>query len=154
MERQNKQLVIEQLDKKLKKYEAISLSDIPGRGWLYTIRTALGMSLRQLAKRLNKTVPTLKEIEEREVNKNITLKKLSEVANVLEMQLVYALVPKGLSIEKMIESRAHEIASQIVLGASHTMELEDQRSSNERLNKAIADQAQKIKREMPRYLWD
>lgn len=154
MKSQNKQLVIEQLDKKLQKYSVLNISDIPPRGWVYSIRTALGMSLKQLAKRLDKSVPTVKEIEEREENKNITLNKLIEVANVFNMQFVYAFIPKEGSLEKIIEKRAQEIALKIVMRTSHTMELEDQKNRDERLGKAIKDRAEKIKQEMPRYLWD
>ena len=154
MKNQNKQLIIEQIDKKLHKYSVINISDIPPRGWIYSIRTALGMSLNQLAKRLDKTVPTVKEIEEREKNKNITLNKLIEVANVLDMQFVYAFIPKDSSLEKMVEDRALKLAEKIVMRTSHTMELEDQKNRDERLEKAIKDRAEKIKQEMPRYLWD
>jgi predicted DNA-binding mobile mystery protein A len=154
MKNQNKQLVIEQLDKKLQKYSVINITDIPPRGWVYSIRTALGMSLKQLAKRLDKSVPTVKEIEEREENKNITLNKLIEVANVLNMQFVYAFIPKEGSLEKIIEKRTQEIAQKIVMRTSHSMELEDQKNRDERLEKAIKDRAEKIKQEMPRYLWD
>ena len=37
---------------------------------------------------------------------------------------------------------------------SHTMKLEDQENTQERLQKAIKDRAEKIKQEMPKYLWD
>ena len=58
MKNQNKQLIIEQLDKKLQKYSVISISDIPPRGWVYSIRIALGMSLKQLAKKLRNVKKT------------------------------------------------------------------------------------------------
>ena len=154
MKNQNKQLIIEQLDKKLQKYSVINIADIPPRGWVYSIRTALGMSLNQLATRLGKSIPTVKEIEEREENKNITLNKLIEVANAFDMQFVYAFIPKEDSLEKIIEKRAQEIAQKIVMRTSHSMELEDQKNRDERLEKAIKDRAEKIKQEMPRYLWD
>ena len=37
---------------------------------------------------------------------------------------------------------------------SHTMKLEDQENSEERIKKAIKDRAEKIKNELPKYLWD
>lgn len=154
MKSQNKQLILEQLDKKLQKYSVINIVDIPPRGWVYSIRSALGMSLKQLATRLGKSVPTVKEIEEREKNKNITLNKLIEVANVLDMQFVYVFIPREGSLEKVIEERALKLAEKIVMRTSHSMELEDQKNRDERLEKAIKDRAEKIKQEMPRYLWD
>ena len=56
--------------------------------------------------------------------------------------------------ELMIEKKAMELAEQIVLRTSATMNLEDQKNTMERLRIAIKDRAEEIKREMPRYLWD
>lgn len=45
----------------------------------------------------------------------------------------------------MIERRAFEIAGEIVMRTSHTMKLEDQANSKERLENAIKDRAEKLK---------
>jgi len=70
------------------------------------------------------------------------------------MQLVYGFIPKGQSIEDMIEKRAIEIAKDIVLRTSNTMQLEDQENSKARIEKAIKNRAEEIKTKMPKYLWD
>ena len=150
----NKKLLIEQLDKKLEKFSVLKEADVPPRGWINAIRTAMNMSLVQLAKRLKKTSVSVKEIEEREQNKTITLNKLMEVAEKLDLQFVYALLPKESSIEKIIEERALQVAREIVLRTSHSMKLEEQENKEERLQKAIKDRAEQIKQEMPKYLWD
>ena len=54
----------------------------------------------------------------------------------------------------MLEKRALKIAEEIVMRTSHTMKLEDQENSEERLEKAIKYRAEKIKNELPKYLWD
>jgi predicted DNA-binding mobile mystery protein A len=150
----NKKLLIEQLDKKLEKFSVLKEADIPPRGWINAIRTAMNMSLVQLAKRLKKTSVSVKEIEEREQNKTITLNKLMEVAEKLDLQFVYALLPKESSIEKIIEKRAVEVAREIVMRTSHSMKLEEQENREERLHRAIKDRAEQIKQEIPKYLWD
>lgn len=150
----NKKLLIEQLDKKLEKFSLLKEADMPPRGWINAIRTAMNMSLVQLAKRLKKTSVSVKEIEEREQNKTITLNKLMEVAEKLDLQFVYALLPKESSIEKIIEKRALQVAREIVMRTSHSMKLEEQENKEERLQKAIKDRAEQIKQEMPKYLWD
>ena len=150
----NKQLLIEQIDKKMKKISVLTESDLPPKGWIYSLRTALNMSLAQLGKRLNKTAQSVKEIEEREQNKSLTLKRFIEVAEVLNLRFVYGFVPKDSSLEKMIENRAFQVAREIVMRTSHTMSLEDQQNKDERLQKAIKDRAEKIKQEMPKFLWD
>jgi len=154
MKNDKRKLMIEQLDKKLSKFTLIEKNGIPAGGWIKAIRTALNISLVQFAKILKKSSPTVKELEEREAEKNITLKKLTEVGDALNLRLVYGFVPKAGSLEKIIEKRAYEVAKEIVMRTSHTMKLEDQENTKERLQKAINDRAEKIKQEMPKYLWD
>ena len=150
----NRKLIIEQIDKKMEKFSLLSESDIPANGWIYSIRKALKMSLAQLGRRLNITAQSVKEIEERERNKSLTLKGLIEVADKLNLRFVYGFVPKDASLEKMIEKRALQVAGEIVTRTSTTMSLENQQNSDERLEKSIKDRAEKIRLEMPRYLWD
>ena len=96
----------------------------------------------------------MKEIEQRENDGSITIKSLREAGKALDMQLVYWFVPKEDSLEKMVEKRAYEIAKQIVQRTSHSMMLEDQENSMQRIEKAIKERAEEIKNEMPGYLWD
>jgi predicted DNA-binding mobile mystery protein A len=108
----------------------------------------------QLARRLQKTSASLKEIEEREQNKTITLNKLIEVGEALDLQFVYGFLPKESSIEKMIDKRAQQVARDIVMRTSHSMKLEEQENSEKRLLRAIKDRAEILKQEMPNHLWD
>jgi predicted DNA-binding mobile mystery protein A len=150
----NKKLQVEQLDKKLQAFKRIQRIAMPETGWLYSIRTALKMSLRQMGNRLSITPQSMKEIEQREKDGSITLKNLREAGKALDMHLVYGFTPKEESLEKMIEKRAYEIAKQIVQRTSHSMMLEDQQNSKQRIEKAIKERAEEIKNEMPGYLWD
>jgi predicted DNA-binding mobile mystery protein A len=150
----NRNLIIEQLDKRMEKFSFAAESGIPSNGWVYSVRKALRMSLSQLGKRLNITAQSVKEIEEREKNKSLTLKGLIEVADKLDLRLVYGFVPKDLSLANLIEKRALQVAREIVLTTSHSMALEDQQNDDERLQKAIKDRAEKIRQELPRFLWD
>lgn len=154
MEKLHRKLMIDQLDRKLAKLQVLTEVDVPSKGWINAIRTALNMSLVQLARRLNKTSVSVKEMEEREQNKTITLKKLIEVGEALDLQFVYAFLPKESSIEKTIDKQAQRVARDLVMRTSHTMKLEEQENSDERLLQAIKDRAEKLKQEMPRHLWD
>lgn len=147
-----KKLQIEQLDRKLANY--VNFPDVPAKGWINGIRTALKMSFRQFASRLGITAQSAQEIEEREKNGNISLKSLREVASALNMRLVYGFVPRDDSFEEMIEKQALIVARKIVKRTDNTMKLEDQQVSKERVEKAVRELADEIKREMPRYLWD
>ena len=147
-------LIIEQVDKKLLEFKSVQYSVIPPKGWIYSIRTALKMSMRQLGNKLNITAQSIKEIEEREENGSITIRSLREAGAVLGMKLVYGFVPHNEKIEKMIDKRATELAREIVLRTSQSMKLEDQENKQERLKIAISDKANEIKDKMPKYLWD
>ncbi|MBZ0184448.1 MAG: mobile mystery protein A [Melioribacteraceae bacterium] len=149
-----KALALEQLDKKMEKFEVLAEIPIPLNGWINLIRTTLNMSLRQLGKRLNITSQSVKEIEMREAEKKITLEKLNEVAEALNLNLVYGFIPKDKSLEKMIENKSLALAKQIVLKTSHSMALEDQQNEPSRIEKAIKERALQIQNEMPKYLWD
>ena len=149
----NRKLMIEQLDRKLAKFHILKEIETPPKGWINAVRTTLNMSLSQLARRLKKTSVTVKEMEEREQSRSITLKKLIEVGEALDLQFVYGFVPKESSIRKMIENRAQEVAREIVMRTSHTMALENQENSRERLQRAIEERAQLLTQELPKHLW-
>jgi len=154
MVNQNRRLILEQLDRKLAKLQTLKDVEVPSKGWINAIRTTLNMSLAQLAKRLKKTPVAIKEIEEREQSKTITLKKLVEVGEALDLQLVYGFLPKDLSLEQLIDKRAEQIAKEVVLRTSHTMALEDQENSEDRIQRAIKERTQLLKQEIPKHLWD
>lgn len=147
-------LLVEQADRKLSAFRSIKNVSVPHKGWINSIRVALNMSLRQLGERLDISPQSVKEIEEREANGSITLKGLKEAGEALELKLVYGFVPKNKSIEKMIESHALDIARDIVMRTSGTMQLEGQGNSKKRIERAIKDRAEEIKKELPKYLWE
>ncbi|RXG29014.1 mobile mystery protein A [Leeuwenhoekiella marinoflava] len=149
-----KKLQLEQLDRKLKAFHKASNMPVPPTGWIKAIRLSLGISLQQLADKLTITKQSVREIEIREKEGSITLKSLKETANALDMQLVYALVPKDGTLDDLIERKAKELALKIVSRTSNTMRLEDQENSKERLKKALAEREAIIKKEMPKTLWD
>jgi predicted DNA-binding mobile mystery protein A len=151
----NKKLLqIEQIDRKLMKYKKLSINDIPKRGWIHAIRSAINMSLKQLGKRLEITPQSVKELEEREQNQSITLKTLREAGEALNMTLVYGFIPKEDSLKKEVENRAHDIALEIIKRTSKSMELEDQLNSKSRLTQSVKMKAIELYNKLPKYLWD
>lgn len=147
-------LMISQMDQKFSGWNDLKTLEIPSKSWIFSIRNALKMTLRQLGEKLEITPQSVKELEEREKSGSITLKSLREAANALDCRLVYVLLPQKESLREMIEQRALELAEEIVMRTSQTMTLENQKVSEERLRKAIEEKAEEIQREMPSYLWD
>jgi predicted DNA-binding mobile mystery protein A len=147
-------LLQEQLERKFYPFQQAASVPTPSEGWIHAIRTALQMSLKQLSARLHITPQGVKVMEQREREGAITIKTLREVANALDMQLVYGFVPQDGTLEALINKRALELARQIVLRTSRSMKLEDQENTPERLEKAIKERAEELKSEMPKLLWD
>ncbi|MGD1008072.1 MAG: mobile mystery protein A [Ignavibacteriaceae bacterium] len=154
MKNSKQNLIIAQIDEKLSKLNKLEPSFMPNRGWIYTIRTALKMPLALFGKRLGISKQAAQKIESRENEGAITIKTLKHAANSLGMELVYYLVPQKESIREMVDDQAIQKAKEIVLRTSHSMLLEDQKNSEARIQTAIKEKAEEIKREMPKYLWD
>ena len=150
----NRKIQIEQLEKKMKIYTSTQEVAKPPTGWLKAIRLALGMTLQQLANKLNITKQSVMEVERREQEGSITIKTLRETAKALDMELVYGLVPKDGTLDNLIERKAKELAYKIVSRTSNTMKLEDQENSKERIEKAINERVASLKHELPKMLWD
>lgn len=143
-----------QLSQKIEQFKGLKDVLNPPSGWIKAIRTSLGMSLGQVAKRLNTTKQSIQSFEKREKEKSITLKSLDEIANAMEMKLVYGFVPKDGTLDLLIEKKAKELAREIVARTSQTMKLEDQENSSERLNSALEERKNEILQQMPKSLWD
>jgi len=111
--------MIQQLNKKLLSFAALSRVAVPPNGWVKAIRTALGMSMQQLGNKLSVTKQGILDIEKREKDGPITLKSLRELGTVLDMELVYGFVPKDGSLDALIEKKALELASKVVLCTSN-----------------------------------
>ena len=152
--RNKQKLLIEQLDQKLQPFTQTRMTLIPERGWINTIRTTLNMTMAQLGTKLNITRQGVKRIEESESNGTITLNSLKDVANAMDLKLVYALVPKDGTIDNLIQIKAERLAQKIVLRTNQNMRLEDQGIGDEKIAKSIKELASEIKREMRKSLWD
>ena len=147
-------LQIQQLDEKIKRFSFLKNSSNPTAGWIKAIRTAIGMSMEQLGRKLSISKQAILDIERREKEDSITLKSLREVARAMDMQLVYAFVPNEGSLDAMIEKRAKELATKIVMRTANTMKLENQANSKKRIEQAIKERTEEIKKELPKILWD
>lgn len=147
-------LILNQLDAKMKRLNTTSIRELPSTGWIKATRMALGMSQEQLGKKLQITRQSVQELEKREKEGTITLKTLKEVAKAMDIQLVYGFIPNQGSLEALIEKKAIELATRIVMRTSNSMKLEDQQNSDKRLQKAIKERTRMLVNEMPKILWD
>jgi predicted DNA-binding mobile mystery protein A len=150
MNTKNSRLLLEQLNRRLRGKSATT----PSAGWVYTVRTALGMSRRQLGKRLEISAQSVKDLEENEAAGTVSLNRLKMAGQALGLQFSYSLRPAAGSLQKILEQAAQKTAREIVLRTSANMRLEQQGNSAERLKKAIQDKTAELMREIPSYLWE
>lgn len=149
-----KNLLLQQLDRKLEPFKKIVNIQVPSTGWIHNIRTSLNMTLEQLGNRLNMTKQGIKQIEERESSGSISIKSLKKVGRALDMIFVYGFVPIHGSAKNLVDKKAYNLARKIVLRTNQNMQLENQGNSEERISQAITELANEIKQEMQKSLWD
>jgi predicted DNA-binding mobile mystery protein A len=97
----------------------------PPSGWLRTVRQALNMPQRELARRLGVSQPSVQALERRELSGAITIEALERAADALGCDLVYALIPRR-PLQDTLKEQAENIARAQWAAVAHTMALEDQ----------------------------
>jgi len=121
-----KHLRLLQIDKGLSPFLAASEVPRPRRGWLRAVREAIGVSAAEIARKLGTSRQLPLQFEKWEAEDRITLKSLRKMADALDCDLVYAIVPRAGSIQRLVEERARAEASSRITGVEHSMALEDQ----------------------------
>lgn len=142
--RATKNLSIQQLEDVLETLRPARASSRPTGGWIRAIREALGMTHRQLAKRVGRKPQTVLDLQAREAAQTIQLNSLRELAEAMDCELVYAIVPRK-PLGTMLEERARAIARETLRRTGHSMELERQ-------GLGVRDQERAFEREVERLL--
>lgn len=148
-------LTIKQLDSQLKAWQAVSNKyGRPRAGWVKTLRETLSISVAQLAARLGLSRSRISQLENAEIQDAVTLRTLREVANAMECELVYAIVPKGhTTLENIIKSRAEQLAKERVERVAHSMSLEEQTIDADILNKQKEELAKSLMEHLNKKFW-
>jgi predicted DNA-binding mobile mystery protein A len=123
----------------------------PRDGWIRAVRRALGMSGRQLGERLGVSGAAISQMEASERAGTVSLGKLTAVADALDCDLVYALVPRR-SLDAAVEERARQKAAASVAATSWHMALEAQAVEPDAASRVIDELTERWRRS-PR-LWD
>ena len=131
----------------------VRVPEPPSRGWIRAVRVALGLSARQLAKRVGIAQQSLSRLEAAEVSGAITLKSLRKVADQAGCKLVYALVPRDGALLDIVREQALKKAEEMFPHVYHTMMLENQNVVDDEKDRVrlLADE---IMRDLNSSLWD
>jgi predicted DNA-binding mobile mystery protein A len=125
----------------------------PFKGWIRTLREALGMSGRQLAERIQVESSRIPEMEKAEAHGNITLKSLRRAAEAMGCEVVYAFIPIA-SLDASLREQAEKAAKRKLASVAHTMKMEGQGLSEKENAKQISTLVEEWMEDPPRWLWD
>lgn len=153
MKPQHKQIARRQLDATLAKFSEAKTVQPPAKGWIRAVREALGMSGKQLAKRLQVSQPRVFKLEQDEPAGAVTLRTMQQTAEALDCVFVYALVPRS-SLVETVRTQARLVAAERLQRVSHTMLLEAQGLSSAEQQDSLDVAVEELVRETPRDLWD
>ncbi len=149
-----KHLSVHQLDDQIRQYVNGQRFDRIPQGWIRSSRTAIGMTLKQLAKRLGFSVPAAKNFEMREVDEAITLASLRKIANAMEMDLVYYFKPKQDSLDDLLQFRSELKAKELMERSNQAMLLENQEADNKNKSREYDRLITEIRNQKLSSLWD
>jgi predicted DNA-binding mobile mystery protein A len=144
---------LEQLDATLSRFAPLRATPPPGKGWIRAIRDALGMSGRQLGRRMGVSKMWVGDMERLEASGATTLKTLRRAAEAMDCVLVYAIVPKT-TLKETLLKQARQKVRQDMARASHTMALEDQALAKDEAAKATETAAASLLDKIPKTFWD
>lgn len=145
-------VTIKQIMAKISKAMKVKVPTPPQSGWIRTIREVLDMSGTQLGERLQLTRNQISILERKEVEGSITLNQLRNLADGLNADLVYVVVPRK-SIEETIDERATELAHSRLKMSHQNMFLEAQHLSSEQQDEATQRLIAEIKAKGGKVLW-
>jgi predicted DNA-binding mobile mystery protein A len=151
MEKQ--QLMLRQLDSQLQEWNVLKAQNIPPKGWIATLRKALGMTAEQLGKRLKLSRTRIVKLEQAEVRGATTLRSLKQAAEALDCDLVYALVPRT-SLSDTLKKQAIKKAKKMVSQVSHSMKLEDQGIDEKETEIQLKETVESLLFGSLKHLWD
>lgn len=125
----------------------------PEKGWLSILRRALCMSGAQVAARMGVSRNAIYQAERNEQEGAITIAQMRKIAEAMNAEFLYAIVPKG-SVEDVIRAQARRKAEARVNRASTHMALESQSLPNERTRQRIDDLTEELVRDMSSDFWE
>jgi predicted DNA-binding mobile mystery protein A len=125
---------------------------VPPEGWLRTNRKALQMPAKIIMKKAGIKSSELYRIEKAEIDGTLTLNKLKNMANAMDCDFHYAIIPRG-EIKTLIENKARRHAVKLLENANVHMQLESQGTSAQQIELQIDQVAEQLIKEMPDWFW-
>lgn len=125
MNKDFRDLQLHQIDAQLAVWKSVRVPVRPQVGWVRAIREALGMSAAAFARRLGMSHAGVRKLELSEADDAITLASLRKLAEALDCEFHYELVPRT-SLAQQLRDQAAHVAGERLSQVSHSMALENQ----------------------------
>jgi len=135
-------LAVKQIERRLEKLRPMAKDANIRTGWIRYIRQAMFMTLQTLAKEAGSSKATVQQIEKRETVGKVTIETMRKIANAMDCDFVYAIVPKA-PLSEHLKRKATIKATRIIREADVHMTLEDQRVSQD-----IKDRIERVAEEL------
>lgn len=141
-----------QLDRQFEAAQGIRAVKTPKTGWVREVRTALGMSMNDLALRLGVIKQRIEGLEKNEAAGTVTIESLRKAAEAMNCDFVYHFVPKQ-GLQKTLEAQANHVAEELVKTSEHSMSLEMQGTSKSAQKALVEEIALELLRNEDRRIW-
>lgn len=125
----------------------------PPKGWIYTLRTALGMTGAQLGERLGVKKGRISQMEAMESQGRITVQQLARAADAMQCDLVIAFRPRQ-PVDQIVARQARKKALAVASETRAHMALEAQALDKRTFERELERLAEEFQRTLPRDLWD
>ncbi len=133
--------------------QALNISLVqPIKGWIYTVRSALGMTGPQLGARMGVKKGRISQIEQMEVEGRVTLQQLKKAANAMDCELIYVFRPRK-PVDEIVYDQARKKSLSLVKEAQIHMNLEAQGLSEQKFKREVERLANEFVTKLPRDLW-
>ena len=144
------------MEKKINPWKKLRTNRRPPSGWLKAVRGALGINTRQLAKRCGVQHSSILKIEKNEIQDKASIESLKKIADAMNCQLIYAIVPKTgyNSLEEIINHQTQLLAYKLMKQVDHTMKLESQGTSPKEIQDQTKKLANELKDKMDSRVWE
>lgn len=140
-----------QLDRRIDR-DLVRILAQPRDGWIRTIRLALGMRIIDLARRLGVSEANIRQAERSETRDSITLRQLRNMADAMDCDLVYGLVPRK-SLEETVADQIERRARSDAYRTADTMSLEKQDLEKQAVQQLVEDLTRRYQVRPPNDLW-
>lgn len=133
------------IDRVAKQIESI---DVPERGWIASVRLALGMSAEHVAQRKGVSRNAVYQAERSEKDGAVSLKQMDLLSKAMGCKFVYAIVPEG-RIDDLKFTQAKLKATQMAIE-----EPDFSSWSQEEREDWIDDKSAELLHDMPSHFWE